>query len=330
MKVIAAISMLLCLVTSPGFANEGDFSQFKLDLMLAKRGDPGAQFYVAIAYEEGRGVARNMQKAVEWYAKAAKKHHNGAQYKLGQLYEQGIGVKKNLAMAKKWYEVAAANGSRLAKRRLQQLAAGQSATQARLQAQAKARQQEKARQRERALEKARQQQAKQKQQRLAAEKARQQQLAQQRKAAAVVNKPKPVSKPKLLNIPNLLELVLNSQWKRQQQAAGLLPSAVNSCLQAGNEVVCFSKEQHRVVGNSQLTFTSKSRITGFTKNSFTVHYLFNVLEKSAAASRGPANDPLGLRLQEGWQEPELSMHCQAVSRTQLRCRHAGQSFSYYR
>ena len=324
MRVYTAL-LALFMGLSSVMADES-FSQFKLDLMLAKRGDAGAQFYVAIGYEEGRGVQKDIARAVEWYKKAASNNHNGAQYRLGQLYEKGIGVGKNMAMAKKWYRKAAENGSRLAKKRLRQMSSVSTAAQHKASMQ---KQQEQAA-RARAAEQARkQQQLKQQQRKQAlAKKAREEKARAAKARQAAASKPKAAAKA--VYIPGLMNVVMKNSWKLNNRPAGLLPSSVNSCLKAGEEIVCFSKEQHRVVAGKQLTFTSKTRIGNFNRKGFTVKYLYNVQEIAGASSRGPSRDPFGLRPQQGWQEPEQSMHCQALSRSKLRCQRNGNSFMYTR
>ncbi len=328
MRVYTAL-LALFMGLSPLMADES-FSQFRLDLMLAKRGDAGAQFYVAIGYEEGRGVQKDMAKAVEWYKKAASNNHNGAQYRLGQLYEKGIGVGKNMAMAKKWYRLAADNGSRLAKKRLRQMSSvstaahkaslqkqQEQAARAHAEEQARKQQQLKQQQRKQALAK------KEREEKARADKAR---AAKARQAAAS----KPKAAAKAVYIPGLINIVMKNSWKLNNRPAGLLPSSVNSCLKAGEEIVCFSKEQHRVVAGKQLTFTSKTRIGNFNRKGFTVRYLYNVQDMTGASSRGLSRDPFGLRPQQGWQEPEQSMQCQALSRSKLRCQRNGTSFIYSR
>lgn len=48
-----------------------------------------------------------MQKAVEWYTKAAEQGHAAAQYNLGNCYYDGEGVEKDLQKAIEWYTKAA-------------------------------------------------------------------------------------------------------------------------------------------------------------------------------------------------------------------------------
>jgi len=121
---------------------------FQTWLLLARRGDVDAQFNVGTLYDNGFGVARDVEKATLWYARAADrkiapaelvlahilKHGEAivrdddqalrhlrsaaqrgsarAQFELGVAYDRGIGVTQNYATAAAWYERAAAQGLR--------------------------------------------------------------------------------------------------------------------------------------------------------------------------------------------------------------------------
>jgi localization factor PodJL len=76
----------------------------------AAKGDPAAQYEVAIRYAEGRGVPQNLTDAAEWFDRAAKQGLAPAQFRLGGLYEKGLGVKKNLDIARRFYLTAGEAG----------------------------------------------------------------------------------------------------------------------------------------------------------------------------------------------------------------------------
>lgn len=61
------------------------------------------------------------QDAAQWLRPWAEKGEIEAQYRLGTLYENGQGIAKNLDAAKKWYRNAAAQGHARARRRLEAL-----------------------------------------------------------------------------------------------------------------------------------------------------------------------------------------------------------------
>jgi TPR repeat protein len=47
-----------------------------------------AQYHLGVAYQKGKGVAKNTKRAEEWFSKAAKGGHREAQKKLEALLEQ--------------------------------------------------------------------------------------------------------------------------------------------------------------------------------------------------------------------------------------------------
>jgi localization factor PodJL len=76
----------------------------------AAKGDPSAQFEIALRYVEGRGVQQNLAEAAEWFERAAKQGFAPAQFRLGGLYEKGFGVKKNTELARRYYAAAGEAG----------------------------------------------------------------------------------------------------------------------------------------------------------------------------------------------------------------------------
>ena len=77
----------------------------------AEEGIAEAQFYLGVAYQEGKGVIQNDSLAVYWYMQAAEKGEIAAQHNLGVAYFQGKGVPKDYKMAVFWYKKAAEKGS---------------------------------------------------------------------------------------------------------------------------------------------------------------------------------------------------------------------------
>ena len=74
-------------------------------------GDAAAQYEVAMRFAEGRGVARDPEKAVVWMARAAAQGLAPAQYRFANLTEKGIGTAKDVSAARGMYEQAAAAGN---------------------------------------------------------------------------------------------------------------------------------------------------------------------------------------------------------------------------
>lgn len=337
--VLARVLLLQIFLSCCGFAitasaNAAEFDQFKLDMMLAKRGDPVEQFYLAGDYEEGRGVRKNLAKAFEWYSTAAKNRHSGAQFKLGEFYKNGWGTKADKKKALFWYKKAEQNGSRLAKEYLSKLELNKQA-----EASSRVKEELKRKQRlanERAIKKKKRQLAEAKARQARARKAARQRKLRAEKPIGIVTRvartrnKKLSEKDKRAAITKYMHMLLNNKWQTKTVAAELLPSSLNNCLQSSEkELVCFSRKQKTIIGNTQLTFTSKSIINDFKYNgAFSVKYYFNVLNMRDASVPGEASDPLGLRVEKGWQEPEQKMKCNISNRIEVKCVHNGQNFYF--
>jgi len=79
-------------------------------LRSAKNGNAKAQFNLASMYENGEGTARNIPQAIRWYTTAANNGDANAQVNLGNQYARGINIPKNIQKAAKWYKRAADQG----------------------------------------------------------------------------------------------------------------------------------------------------------------------------------------------------------------------------
>jgi uncharacterized protein len=74
----------------------------------AEQGDASAQYELAMAYDAGQGVQRDLQQAAHWCSKAAEQGHAAAQNCIGSMHQFGDGVPLDEAAAAVWYEKAAA------------------------------------------------------------------------------------------------------------------------------------------------------------------------------------------------------------------------------
>lgn len=79
----------------------------------AASGDVFAQFEVAAIYADGTSISRDMQKAHDWYLRAAEQGFAPAMYLLANMLENGTGVDKNAEQAAYWYERGAELGNRM-------------------------------------------------------------------------------------------------------------------------------------------------------------------------------------------------------------------------
>jgi TPR repeat protein len=63
----------------------------------------------------GEGVPEDAKMAVKWYTKAAEKGHKDAMYSLAVCYEKGTGVAKDMQKAREWINKLSAKGDGRAK-----------------------------------------------------------------------------------------------------------------------------------------------------------------------------------------------------------------------
>jgi len=83
---------------------------FKVWEPLAYQGYAKAQATLAWMFHTGKGIHKNMKRALAWYRVAADNDHAIAQNNLGVFYEQGIEVGKSYRLAAKWYKKSAEVG----------------------------------------------------------------------------------------------------------------------------------------------------------------------------------------------------------------------------
>jgi uncharacterized protein len=76
----------------------------------AEHGDVTAQYYLAIAYFDGNGVAKDQYEAFKWMKPVAGQGMARAQRKLGWMLQSGLGVEPNVNEAVGWYRKAAEQG----------------------------------------------------------------------------------------------------------------------------------------------------------------------------------------------------------------------------
>ena len=69
-------------------------------------GDRDAQFNLAINYEFGCGVNKNVDEAIKLYTLSANNGHSIAHFVLASLYEHGKGIEINLNIAAELYNKA--------------------------------------------------------------------------------------------------------------------------------------------------------------------------------------------------------------------------------
>jgi TPR repeat protein/MoaA/NifB/PqqE/SkfB family radical SAM enzyme len=100
---------------------EKDYQQalYWYALLAQKNDSPGAKYEIGELYRTGGPkVPKDEVTAVRWYREAAGQGLHWAQYQLGEAYRTGGGVETDLAEAARFYEMAALQGNHWAQYRL--------------------------------------------------------------------------------------------------------------------------------------------------------------------------------------------------------------------
>lgn len=96
---------------TPIVIKSSDFSTYMAE---AEKGDSEAMRRLAVCYQTGTGVEKDLRKAWEWYGKSAAEGNTEAEYDIGVLYRDGIGTAQNYKESAYWFRKAASNGHALA------------------------------------------------------------------------------------------------------------------------------------------------------------------------------------------------------------------------
>ena len=116
-----AVFLAILMLASPAFAEieeardmmeAGQFEEAYEALWPAARsGNADAEELIGVMYAMGLGVARDDERAFEWYLRSAMKGHPGAQSGVGWYYEIGRGMPApDLVRAYMWYTLSAIGG----------------------------------------------------------------------------------------------------------------------------------------------------------------------------------------------------------------------------
>ena len=95
------------------FLNKSNFPESAVTYysLAAEQGDDQAQTSLALMYAQGRGVERDLAKAVSLWVLAATKNNDAAMFNLGVSYRDGKGVIKDSIKSTLWFRLAAEQGN---------------------------------------------------------------------------------------------------------------------------------------------------------------------------------------------------------------------------
>lgn len=317
--------LMFCLLLS-GMSNAGENEVqagiFQTYLKLAEDGDMNAQYIVAHRYEIGKGTGADAEKASYWYGRAAAKGHPLA---LRKVEERQPPAQKTPAENPKPTAVA---GETPAPRASEPVAPPKPsvAVPAVKAPKVVAKVPEPAKPKAPPMAAARHEKANGAAAAPAATEHKPKAAASSVVAKAVAEQaPSPPS-------INMIATVLGGHWSRNRQPAEFLPSARAACLQSGRaEIVCFSSELTRNVGDVGVTYNVKATLSGLDSREgrFALSYVYNVLH----VANKPEPDALvadtgDLQVRTGWQEPGHTLDCRFSDESSVTCTRADRRLSY--
>ena len=116
-KIIFFLSTFLCLQLVA--VNEKD--DFVYDLSLATQGISVSQYNTGVNYSIGRGINKDVEKAVYWYQRANEQGHSKAPFNIAIFYVDGINTDPDPELALEYFLVAEERGNMHAKEFLDKL-----------------------------------------------------------------------------------------------------------------------------------------------------------------------------------------------------------------
>ncbi len=116
-KTIFFLLTFLCLQLVA--VNEKD--DFVYDLSLATQGISVSQYNTGVNYSIGRGINKDVEKAVYWYQRANEQGHSKAPFNIAIFYVDGINTDPDPELALEYFLVAEERGNKHAKEFLDKL-----------------------------------------------------------------------------------------------------------------------------------------------------------------------------------------------------------------
>jgi len=331
MRQLVAIVIISMALVCGAYAGDDDEIQqgiFNSYLKLAAKGDVVAQYVVAQSYENGRGTQKNMDKAFYWYEMAAKQKYPLAVVRLEQ--QKSEQSKKDAAETKKPEMEPKPAAPVAANPGIKNKESAKKPVEPRRETVSR----HKTKTAKVPAAPAREPEAREKVSHPVKPPAPPAAAKQEVAPPPVMVAKAPVVVERPLPTINVMDTLLNGKWQRNRQDAEFLPSSRAACLQSSNaEVVCFSQEFTRNVGDSGLTYNVKSVISGIDNKDarFNLRYIYNVVDIAGKPFAQPSGAPSGINdmaVKAGWQEPGVSMECRMHDERSLTCIRVDRKMTY--
>ena len=121
MKSIAKLTLLQCLIISFGLLAVNENDDFVYDLSLATQGISVSQYNTGVNYSIGRGISKDLEKAVYWYQRAHEQGHSKAPFNIAIIYIDGVHLDPNPDLALEYLLAAEERNNLSAKKFLDKL-----------------------------------------------------------------------------------------------------------------------------------------------------------------------------------------------------------------
>ena len=121
MKSISKLTLLQCLIISFGLLAVNENDDFVYDLSLATQGISVSQYNTGVNYSIGRGISKDLEKAVYWYQRAHEQGHSKAPFNIAIIYIDGVHLDPNPDLALEYLLIAEERNNLSAKKFLDKL-----------------------------------------------------------------------------------------------------------------------------------------------------------------------------------------------------------------
>ena len=120
-RVVKIVILLKLILIAFQLHAVDDKEDFVYDLSLATQGISVSQFNTGVNYSLGRGIEKDLEKAVYWYQRAHEQGHSKAPFNIALIYVNGINLDPDPKLALEYLLIAEERNNKEAKKFLNQL-----------------------------------------------------------------------------------------------------------------------------------------------------------------------------------------------------------------
>ncbi len=114
-SIIKGLILLIFLINHSSIFSVDEKEDFVYDLSLATQGISVSQYNTGVNYSLGRGIDKNMEKAVYWYQRANEQGHSKAPFNIAIIYSDGKYLEPDPTLAIKYFLIAEERNNKEAK-----------------------------------------------------------------------------------------------------------------------------------------------------------------------------------------------------------------------